>query len=112
MNSLMDDSFDEALANMEMPEDPGPSANIKATSDKPDEKHTKISSAASSNDKNNATKAAASIVSATTTTKNSPNAIQVNPNQRGNPLLKAITSIPWEFNNEIIADYVVGMHGD
>lgn len=27
-------------------------------------------------------------------------------------IFKAITSIPWEFNNEIIADYVVGAHGD
>ena len=37
-----------------------------------------------------------------------PNAIQVNPKQRGNPILKSITNIPWEFNEKIIPDYVVG----
>lgn len=118
----MNDSFDDAIANMEMPEDPGLAIlNIKAPNVKPDEKHIKLSSyssfssssTATKSDNNATTSSAASIVSTTTTTsKNSPNAIQVNPNQKGNPLLKSITSIPYEFNSEIIPDYVVGAYGN
>lgn len=37
-----------------------------------------------------------------------PNSILVNPKQRGNPILKSITNIPWEFDETIIPDYVVG----
>ena len=36
------------------------------------------------------------------------NAIQVNPKQRSNPILKSITNIPYEFNDGIIPDFVVG----
>lgn len=97
MSSIMDDSFDEALANMEMPEDPGPLANIKAPNDKPDdEKHTETLPSSSSSSStttmnsgdNNATTNTAAIVATTTSTSYSKNAIQVNPNQKGNPLLK------------------------
>jgi len=34
--------------------------------------------------------------------------LQVNARQRGNPILKAIRACPWEFNEEITADYVLG----
>uniref|UniRef100_A0A224XW85 DNA excision repair protein ERCC-1 n=1 Tax=Panstrongylus lignarius TaxID=156445 RepID=A0A224XW85_9HEMI len=39
---------------------------------------------------------------------NKGNAILVNPCQRGNPLLKHICSVPWEFEEGIIPDYVMG----
>ena len=34
--------------------------------------------------------------------------ILVNTRQRGNPILRSIRSVPWEFNDQIIADYVIG----
>ncbi|XP_035210661.1 DNA excision repair protein ERCC-1-like [Stegodyphus dumicola] len=39
--------------------------------------------------------------------KGSSSALLVNPRQRGNPLLKSITNVPWEFS-EIEPDYVMG----
>ncbi|XP_076631758.1 DNA excision repair protein Ercc1 [Colletes latitarsis] len=35
------------------------------------------------------------------------NTLLVNPKQKGNPLLKSISNIPWEFS-EIVPDYVMG----
>lgn len=43
-----------------------------------------------------------------TTSTSKTNCILVNPKQRGNPILKSITNIPWEFDDGIIPDYVVG----
>lgn len=37
------------------------------------------------------------------------NCILVNPKQRGNPILKSVTIVPWEFDNSIVPDYVVGL---
>ncbi len=34
--------------------------------------------------------------------------IQVNSRQRGNPILKSIRSVPWEFVDGIAPDYVIG----
>lgn len=39
--------------------------------------------------------------------KSGATAVLVNPKQRGNPLLKSITSIPWEYDDNIIPDYVM-----
>jgi DNA excision repair protein ERCC-1 len=100
----MNDSFDDAIANMEMPEDPGPSADIKSATDKPDEKHTLPSSSST-------TKLSATTKRDNAATIHSKHAIQVNPNQKGNPVLKAIVSIPYEFN-DILADYEIGAHGE
>lgn len=36
------------------------------------------------------------------------NSVLVNPKQRGNPLLKSICNVPWEFDETIVADYVMG----
>lgn len=82
----VDDSFDDALANMEIPE--APPASSTASSVAP----------------------STSIQKQTVETEKPKysNAIQVNPKQRGNPILKSITNIPWEFNSSIIPDYVVG----
>ena len=35
-------------------------------------------------------------------------ALLVSPKQRGNPALKAISNIPYEFDESIVADYVMG----
>ena len=34
--------------------------------------------------------------------------IQVNSRQRGNPILKSVRSVPWEFSDTIAPDYVLG----
>ena len=34
--------------------------------------------------------------------------IQVSSRQRGNPILKSIRSVPWEFVDGLVADYVIG----
>ena len=34
--------------------------------------------------------------------------ILVSSRQRGNPILKSILKVPWEFNDSIIPDYIVG----
>lgn len=36
------------------------------------------------------------------------NCVLVNPKQRGNPLLKSICNVPWEFDETIVPDYVMG----
>eukprot|EP00088_Acartia_fossae_P014342 TRINITY_DN1766_c0_g1_i4.p1 TRINITY_DN1766_c0_g1~~TRINITY_DN1766_c0_g1_i4.p1 ORF type:complete len:234 (-),score=46.58 TRINITY_DN1766_c0_g1_i4:58-759(-) len=36
--------------------------------------------------------------------------IQVNPCQRGNPILKEIRNVPWEFVEGIVPDYILGSH--
>ncbi|XP_058444255.1 DNA excision repair protein ERCC-1 [Malaya genurostris] len=41
---------------------------------------------------------------------NRGNCILVNPKQRGNPLLKSIQNVPWEYD-DIVPDYVVGTTG-
>ncbi|KAL1456553.1 hypothetical protein WDU94_001274 [Cyamophila willieti] len=38
----------------------------------------------------------------------SSNAILVNPRQKGNPLLKHIGKVPWEYDDKIVPDYVMG----
>lgn len=100
----MDDSFDDIIANMEMPEDPGLKAPKIMKMNKPDDEVVKSSSS-------NISCASSSSNTNRNAASSSKNAIQVNPNQKGNPLLKAITNIPWEFNSEIIPDYIVGANG-
>lgn len=84
-----DDSFDDALANMEMPEDP---------------KNSQVQPSTSSAINTAPPPAQVEI----TERPKFANAVQVNPKQRGNPILKSITNIPWEFNDKIVPDYVVG----
>lgn len=80
MDFLEDDSFDEVLASMDMP---GGSSEKQKPSTSETDSCNKIKTP-------------------------NVNAVQVNSNQRGNPVLKSITSVPWEFNSQIIPDYVVG----
>lgn len=91
---LIDESFDDMLATMEMPEDP-----VKSTVSNLPAPSTSTTSAS--------TEASVSKPIEIEKSKYS-NAIQVHSKQRGNPILKSITNIPWEFNSDIIADYVVG----
>lgn len=89
-----DDSFDDVLANMEMNEDPK-------------EKEQQILPGPSKMSVIEQESPAATFATGSEKPKYS-NAVQVNPKQRGNPILKSITNIPWEFNDKIIPDYVVG----
>lgn len=75
-----DDLFDDVLATFEIPEDP---------------KET----AARNQDLENQNKP-------TTSKQYSKYSVQVHPNQKGNPLLKEISS--WEFNEKLVPDYQVG----
>lgn len=113
MESQMDDSLDEIIANMEIPKDPGPTAPKIMKFDKPtdDEKNVKNFPSHSSSSSHQSSSSSSSLAAATTIRIASKNTIQVNPNQKGNPVLKAITNCPWEFNNDIIADYEVGANG-
>ena len=81
----LDDSMNDVLANMDITED------IQPTTSK-----TSVDSKETSQNK----------VQLITSAK-----IQVNSNQKGNPLLKSITNVPWEYNDKIVPDYVVGKHG-
>lgn len=92
-----DDSFDDVLANMEIPEDPKQKDQQKQNLPGPSKVSTELL----------ATPAAPTLSSGSEKPKYS-NAIQVNPKQRGNPILKSITNIPWEFNDQIVPDFVVG----
>ena len=43
--------------------------------------------------------------------KSKPNlsgGIKVSSRQRGNPILKSIRSVPWEFDDAIVPDYIIG----
>lgn len=88
----LDDSFNDMLANMEMPELPPESTNSEIPR-KPNEPEMSTNTSVQQQQ------------------SKYTNAIQVNPKQRGNPLLKAITNTPWEFNESIIPDYIVGKTG-
>lgn len=97
-----DDSFDDVLANMEIPETP-----------KETKSPAPIQPSVSALDAAPVITAIAPSTAPQTVASDSnrpkySNSVQVNPKQRGNPILKAITNIPWEFNDKIIPDYVVG----
>ena len=80
---MQSDSDDEALANMEMPES-SPQPKVVSSSE------------------------SSSVPVIEKIPTKSVHSILVNPKQRGNPLLKAINNIPWEFDDSIVPDYVVG----
>lgn len=96
---MEDDSFDDILANMEIPEDPIKKQAAAANKDTPGPSNQAAVSKAPE---------PAKPAPIETEKPRYANAVQVHPNQRGNPILKAITNIPWEFNSQIVPDYVVG----
>jgi DNA excision repair protein ERCC-1 len=91
-----DDSFDDVLAAMEIPEDTIATASVPAAIEAQPGPSTSSETIIQKPPTIEAEKPKYS------------NAIQVNPKQRGNPILKSITNIPWEFNDKIVPDYVVG----
>lgn len=116
-DNLANDSFDKLIASLEEPTDILQAASSVVTTTAPSEpKKSKLSNQS----EQNTAAAAAANASTTTTTDNKPSIQQVsnkpnrahcvlvNPKQRGNPILKSITNVPWEFDDTIIPDYVVG----
>lgn len=92
-----EDSFDDVLANIEIPPAPPQSSKVLLL-------EKKISNPVVAG-------VPAQASSSNTTIKpsvNKANCILVNPKQRGNPLLKAISNISWEYDDSIVPDYVVG----
>lgn len=109
-----DDSFDDILANIEEPKIAPSSTQIPSQPKKSrisvdfddgDDILANISMPTTTDAPSNA--ATTSIPSVAITISKS-NCILVNPKQRGNPILKSITNIPWEFDEAIIPDYIVG----
>lgn len=87
------DSDNSLLANISIPDVPAVSSS-KATS---------TSSATSSS-----TSAPTTAIPPAVRNINKNHCVLVHPKQRGNPILKSITNVPWEFEDGIYADYVVG----
>lgn len=99
--SIENDSFDDALANIDLPKN---DEHAPSEAKKP-----KL--AFEDNDDEDMVLANIELPS-TSTEKVIPaakaNWVLVNPKQRGNPVLKSISNVPWEFDETIIPDYVVG----
>lgn len=95
IHSYTDESSDELLANLALPGSSQPQ-RVDAT-------QPTTSAQSSTGDKPSA--------DAGVLIKNASkrNCVLVNPKQRGNPILKSITNVPWEFDDSIIPDYVVGV---
>lgn len=96
-----DDSFDLALAALDIPQTESPKRSKlspPSTSSSTNETINKLPPPASAKDKHPSPlrKVASSSYN-----------ILVHPKQRGNPILKSITAVPWEFC-DILPDYVVG----
>lgn len=87
--SVADDISDSILANLTLPGVPEPQ---------------RIASSGSSTNSSKPSTVAASV----STNVSRTNCVLVNPKQRGNPILKSISNVPWEFDDSIIPDYVVG----
>lgn len=82
-NDSLDD--DDLLANLDLPSPPKKPSLVSETSEATGSTST------------------ATVVRSV----NKGNCVLVNPKQRGNPLLKSIQNIPWEYD-DIVPDYVVG----
>lgn len=83
--SAFDDSFDSELASLDLP----PAPKLAAITENPPEQGESTSS------------------QPFTKKVLKQNCILVNPKQRGNPILKSITNVAWEWD-EIVPDYIVG----
>lgn len=98
MASFPNDSFDDALIDFEIP---NPSeAKIAKLSQSTIQKDQLTSTSETAE----TSKSASPIKKIVSTVSH---AILVHPKQRGNPLLKSITNVTWEFE-DIVPDYVVG----
>ncbi|GAB0094102.1 DNA excision repair protein ERCC-1 [Sergentomyia squamirostris] len=96
-NILLDDSFDTELLSVDAVSPPKqPKLDEQANVPGPSTSTQLATSAAQKQDV---------LVKATTVNKS--HCILVHPKQRGNPLLRSIVNIPWEYD-EIVPDYIVG----
>lgn len=86
---MHDDSFDLALATMELP----PEAKIPRIDEK-------VEPGSTSKPESTAAKPSLSAPN--------PHCIWVHSKQRGNPILKSIQNVALEYRNDIVPDYVVG----
>ncbi|XP_061398899.1 DNA excision repair protein ERCC-1-like [Musca vetustissima] len=103
-----DDSFDLALATMEIPvpakiprKEPTPPAR-KPTIPPKQNNPPAATTTVQKNKPDEIPKTAAKI------TASNPHCILVHTKQRGNPILKSILNCPLEYRDDIIPDYVVG----
>lgn len=111
-NKQADDSFDDLLANIDIPGDLSQTrASIQentlgsdTASGPSDPKKPKQSNEANAKASTSSDRQPLQAASKPLKT----NCVLVNPKQRGNPILKSITNVPWEFDDSIIPDYVVG----
>lgn len=67
-----------------------------------------VATQSSSNAKNSAASSSSAVNGLPTVNVAKTNTILVHPKQRGNPILKSVQNVPWEFDDSIIPDYVVG----
>lgn len=121
------DSFDDILATIEIPSSGSESLSVPTEAKKPrnstafdetgesDEVLANITipemvaAATTGNDQNkDKPSTSTNSVAGNRINTSKTNCILVNPKQRGNPILKSITNIPWEYDTTIIPDYVVG----
>lgn len=102
MEDDYDDSFDLALATMELPT----AAKVPRKEYPPN--NTEKPAMQSKQAANIVPKAPDEIPTTSAKTPANPHCILVHPKQRGNPILKSIQNCPLEYRDDIIPDYVVG----
>lgn len=105
---MEDDSFESVLAELDIPCEPKKAKIITPSKQKPVPVTQDITSNAQKKGGSAEPKASTSTTTVSPIKKSiNPHHILVHPKQRGNPLLKTITNIPWEFD-DIVPDYIVG----
>ncbi|SPP74378.1 DNA excision repair protein ERCC-1 [Drosophila guanche] len=95
MDDFDDDSFDDVLGSMEMPTSPKKPKVQPSNNQAP---------AATTSTANSSTTASITVVKPAS----NPHSVLVHSKQRGNPILKSIQSVPLEYRDDIVPDYVVG----
>ncbi|XP_034652675.1 DNA excision repair protein ERCC-1 isoform X1 [Drosophila subobscura] len=95
MDDFDDDSFDDVLGSMEMPTSP------KKPKVQPS---NNLAPAATTSTANSSTPASITVAKPAS----NPHSVLVHSKQRGNPILKSIQSVPLEYRDDIVPDYVVG----
>lgn len=117
-DKLANDSYDNLLASIDEPMPQTSSSDQKTdaidsgtTSVSSEPKKAKLSDEASGAGSSTSNVTSNNPAGQPVQTASKPmktNCVLVNPKQRGNPILKSITNVPWEFDDSIIPDYVVG----
>ncbi|BFG04328.1 DNA excision repair protein ERCC-1 [Drosophila madeirensis] len=95
MDDFDDDSFDDVLGSMEMPTSPKKPKVQPSNNQAP---------AATTSTANSSHPASITVVKPAS----NPHSVLVHSKQRGNPILKSIQSVPLEYRDDIVPDYVVG----